>query len=273
MREPKRSEDRQHKLLPAGRVPTNQNRTQGSARGAPGNWCPYLNRQKLIHVATRPNSTHHTKRNPSMSSRRNTTFAGHPGRIHVDRKKLDQYEKNFQGCIGLVANILFGLFRVPGEVAAVTEHAQKGDCNAAAVINLDPLIVAAYSDELDAVALLKFSQRERTGYQLEVGTMLVTANKYFSEVARTGADDVSMGPGNHGRWQNFQPIILNFITSDSQRLEEIYGGIPEDQWQRCLELGTDKWQQFPDQLRNGSPFLSTKAYIDNASTQKAPGGR
>jgi len=200
-----------------------------------------------------------------MSSQQNKTFASNPGRIQVDRKRLAHYERNFQGCLGVIAKILFALFRVPGEVAALEEHAQKGDCNAATVVKLVPLIVAAYSDELDAVALLQFSNRERGEYELEVGTMLVTANKYFPEVARTDADDVTMGPANHGRWKNFQPVILNFIVSDPQRLEAICAEIPQSQWQRCLELGTEKLQQCPQHIRNGSPFLSTKARVSKHS--------
>lgn len=200
-----------------------------------------------------------------MRSQHGRTFAGNPGRIQIDQKKLARYERNFQGCFGVIAKILYALFRVPGEVAALEEHAQKGDCNAATVVNLVPLIVAAYSDELDAVALLQFTNREREEYELEVGTMLVSANKYFLEVARTEADDITMGPANHNRWKNFQPVILNFIVSDPQRLEEICAGIPQYQWQRCLELGTEKFQQFPHQIRNGSPFLSTKAHVSKDS--------
>jgi hypothetical protein len=200
-----------------------------------------------------------------MRSPHDKTFAGNPGRIKIDRKKLARYERNFQGCIGVIAKFLFALFRVPGEVAAIEEHAQKGDCNAATVVNLDPLIVAAYSDELDAVALLQFSNREREEYGLEVGSMLVSANKYFREVARTDADDITMGPANHGRWRNFQPVILNFIASDPQRLEAICAGIPHSQWQRCLDLGIEKLQRFPHQIRKGSPFLSTKPQVSKDS--------
>ena len=43
------------------RSPVRENRTQGSARGAPGNGCPYLNRSKNWAVGTLPESDYFDK--------------------------------------------------------------------------------------------------------------------------------------------------------------------------------------------------------------------
>src|SRR5579884_1143605 len=63
-------------------------------------------------------------------------------------------------------------------VASFEQHLYYGDTRAAVVISTDPLLVAAYSDDLDCVVVLKFPAEFVDEYQLHVGSRLLTVNLY-----------------------------------------------------------------------------------------------
>ena len=65
--------------------------------------------------------------------------------VSVDDAKMKQL------CPGLYGfwNSIFG-----SQLAQLKEHVKLGDSRAALVVSLNPLLVAAYTDELDCVAML-----------------------------------------------------------------------------------------------------------------------
>ena len=58
------------------------------------------------------------------------------------------------------------------------EHLLLGDSRAAVVVSTNPLMVTAYSDEMDAAILLRFPAFLVSKYALQVGTRLLTVNTY-----------------------------------------------------------------------------------------------
>src|ERR1700676_4012252 len=87
----------------------------------------------------------------------------------------------------------------------IAEHLDSGDTEAAVVIKVDPLLVAAHSTELDCVGLLRFDDWLTQEFNLRVGTRLLTVNSY-GRGARV-PPDLEIGPDALGRWTNFHPMI------------------------------------------------------------------
>jgi hypothetical protein len=131
-------------------------------------------------------------------------------------------------------------------------HMESGDSRAAVVFSVKPLIVAAYSDDLDAVAMLRFPDSLVTEHNLKPGSRLLTVNSY----PQGKADDLRLGPKQTKKYENFFPIIADFVTDDQERVRQRKTAISESEWQRCSELAKEHHQQCPQKTRDGSPLRS-----------------
>jgi hypothetical protein len=137
-------------------------------------------------------------------------------------------------------------------VETLKEHMRAGDSRAAVVISTDPLLVAAYTDELDCVAMLQFPKALAKMHKLKVGSRLLTVNVY----PRAPAADLEPGPKDIGRYGNFFPIIAEFVTDRPERCEMRKLAISEDEWLRCESMGDAYHKNHPTWIRNGSPIYS-----------------
>lgn len=194
-----------------------------------------------------------------MRSRPPSTHATHEAGVEVDPRLASRFERLFPGCIGGPLNLLFRVVGAGTEMSRLCEQARHGDCRAAVVIAVNPVVIAAYSDELDDVALLKFDQDFIGEIGFAVGNCLVSANSYLKEHPSSYARDVSQGKFSTGRYVNFHPVILDFITRDQSRLDTLRSQIEHDEWTRAYELGVEKLASRPELLRYGSPFRSMEA--------------
>jgi hypothetical protein len=96
------------------------------------------------------------------------------------------------------------------------EHMLYGDSRAAVVVSVEPLLVAAYTDELDCVALLRFPSNAAS-QRVEIGSRLLTVNTY-GRGDRYSADLIP-GPARIERWVRFHPIIADFICADPDQVK------------------------------------------------------
>jgi hypothetical protein len=112
-----------------------------------------------------------------------------------------------------------------------------GDTRAAVVVSLDPLLVAAYSDELDAIVVIELPRSLVGEESLTVGTRLVASNAYGSRrPACPVAADITPGAGDTGVWGDFGPIVLEFVSNDRALIESRRRAIAETEWRRLDEL-------------------------------------
>ncbi len=137
----------------------------------------------------------------------------------------------------------------------VEEQLLYGDSRAAVVVSTEPLLVAAYTDELDCVALLRFPDSFVEEYDLETGSRLLTVNTYFYP-NESHAEDLQIGPNAYGRYVNFNPFIADFLTDDVETLEQRKADISEDEWRKTAELG-ERWLNENLPPRDGRPLLSS----------------
>jgi hypothetical protein len=139
------------------------------------------------------------------------------------------------------------------------EHLHLGDSRAACVVSIEPLLVAAYTDELDCVAMLCFPSWLVEEHALKLGSRLLTVNSYAygSEVVA----DLEPGPNDLNQYVNFFPVIAEFVSDDGQRIAERKTAIASEEWQRCQSMGRDYLQRNQGQWRNGSPLHSIKPCV------------
>ena len=138
-----------------------------------------------------------------------STQASDPGRVALSHPKLRELRPDLYGLPGAVQSVL-GMLRLTVPQKGIIEEALlHGDSRAAVVVSLSPLMVAAYTDELDCVALLRFPDALVQRYGLREGTRLLTVNLYGEDVESSisRSPDSAGGCGRRGgrRWAGGLP--------------------------------------------------------------------
>lgn len=165
--------------------------------------------------------------------------ASDPGRLMLSEGKLRRLQPElFAGEPGLLGRVL-GRRPNPGLQEFrewLSEHLQLGDSRAAVVVSVAPLVVAAYTDELDCVALLGLPDGLVPEYRLQVGSRLLTVNMY-QQAGEARPGDLVPGPKDTGRFCNYTPLIADFLATDATRVDRRKQTIGEDEWAKAAEMG------------------------------------
>ncbi len=225
----------------------------------------YVNEVSLIFVLSvaslRISGLLRSKAHISMNSGQrtrtldDTTAASDPGQVKLSHKKLRKLRPDLYGVSGIWNSVLIRLgVRWPQRVY-IEEQLQCGDSRAAVVVSLNPLLIAAYTDELDCVAMLRFPDKFVHEYDLSVGTRLLTVNCYGRSADY--APDLILGPQMIERWTEFHPLIAEFLTDDDGRVQARKKHIGEDEWRRAAAMGTEYAKLHPGVARDGRPVYST----------------
>ena len=179
--------------------------------------------------------------------------ATNPGLIPLSKKRFRKLVPEYFGWKGALVSHLMR-HRISKEIEGVADLLHHGDGNPAVVISIRPLRIAAYSIDLDAVALLRFPHRLVKEFDLEIGTRLLSTNSY--KYADDVDEDLTFGPEYMGVWGGFRPIIADFLTDDLDGLEECRSRIKKHLWKRAETLGQAWFQARPHFVRDGNPVLS-----------------
>ena len=184
------------------------------------------------------------------------TAASDPGRLSLSHEKLRVLRPDLYG-LSRIWRIFRRLILRRGWAQRdyIEEHLHSGDSRAAVVVSLYPLLVAAYTDELDCVAILSFPQEFVQAYRLSMGTRLLTVNTYKRDLPRD--PDLIPGPNMIERWTGFHPIIAEFVSDDLDRINTRKRQITDNEWQRTLAMGRQYLERRPGFARDGRPVLSS----------------
>ena len=126
------------------------------------------------------------------------TRASNPGQVSLSVERFHRLEPATQGFRGWWW-LQFGGGRKFEDI--LDEHLRMGDSRAACVASLEPLLVAAYTDELDCIAMLCFPTHLVKEYDLKCGSRLLTVNTYRRN--EQIAADLIPGPEKTNRYSNF----------------------------------------------------------------------
>lgn len=184
-----------------------------------------------------------------------SSTASNPGGLTLSETKLRVLEPWMFGFRRLVRKI-GGMFLIVNPLDMIDrrvlrEHLACGDARAALVVSISPVLVAAYSDDLDCVAMLRFPSEFAVRHKLTIGTRLVTINTYYSQFVDHA--DLTFGPEQAAEWSGFFPLIAEFMADDQQRIASLKVAIDETEWRRCQELGEAYLIDWPGVARQGRP--------------------
>jgi hypothetical protein len=153
-------------------------------------------------------------------------------------------------------------------IEAIAERLWKGASNPAVVVSAEPFVVAADSEVLDNVTLLRLPARLAAdgpgGRTWEVGDRMVTCNGYGWTDDPTG--DTPPGPRADGTWNDVWCVLADLLTDDRDRLAARKAEIPEEHWKRCRDRGAARLAG-GDRCRDGRPWLSRVAVRDQRRRQ------
>lgn len=181
-----------------------------------------------------------------------TSTASNPGFFDLSHEKLARLHPELLPGGGIWYWLSHWSANPQDVVKEIAYCLHEGDCRAAIVVSLSPLLIAAYSDEFDAVVMLRFSPRLAAVYDLSVGRRLITVNNYEQSLV-SRQTDFRRGEQATGQFTGVYPLIAEFFTDDTERIAEIKRKISEEEWQRVHELGMQKLAQSWPPPRNGRP--------------------
>ncbi|MGH7283094.1 MAG: hypothetical protein ACRELY_16335 [Polyangiaceae bacterium] len=125
----------------------------------------------------------------------------------------------------------------------------------ALVVSTTPdVLVAAYTDELDAIVLLRFDAIWAQLLHLVANLRLLTINTY----GRTSfvSPDLKEGPRSLQRWTNVFPIIAETLSDDLLLIQQRKATLDSGLWQRAQELLLEMRRADRVSVRDGSPLRS-----------------
>lgn len=134
-----------------------------------------------------------------------------------------------------------------------------GDTQPAVVVSTNPLLVAAYSDEMDAVVMLQFPAELAAQYNLATGSRLTTSNVYYN----TGkcADDIFPGAGFSCNYSDFTPVVQLFIGKKDEKIKEKVGLFDEALWEQVGCKADEYIMAHPGLRRDGFYYFKKKRSV------------
>jgi hypothetical protein len=142
------------------------------------------------------------------------------------------------------------------------EHLLCGDSRAAMVVSIKPLLVAAYTDEFDCIAMLRFPDSLVSEYKLKMYDRLLTVNLYRPN--GNFAKDLEHGDASYHRYFNFIPFIAEFLSDDLAQIKLRKSQILAEEWARTKYLAEEYIvKNGKTQVRDGRPlYCEDPAQID-----------
>lgn len=185
----------------------------------------------------------------NVKSYNNTTYASMPGRLTVSQEKLERIQNLYD------LNILQKI-KIKYLFNAIQSQLSYGDTQPAVVVSIKPFIVAAYSDEMDAVVLLQFPDTVANLNRIKLHDRLVTINCYHrsSKISK----DIFIGENYLGNWTNFRPLIGDLLSSNTTKLEQHKQNIPDFLWIYVQTLGEIYLRDHKNLVRKGFWFINKR---------------
>jgi hypothetical protein len=190
----------------------------------------------------------------------NRSFAQRPGLIPLSQVRLQRFHPE----LFVVKPWMFWLRKRYREdelfKTHVAEHLRYGLAEPAIVVGLDPLLIAAYTNEIDCVAFLAFYSKVKAHpvygeyypqgladelikrHNLRIGSRLLSVNTFERVEVDGYAPDLIPGPKARGVYGHFSPFIADFLTLAPSRVEERKALIKESEWQRCQQLADEYFE-------------------------------
>ncbi|MCL2847153.1 MAG: hypothetical protein FWE13_00165 [Firmicutes bacterium] len=167
--------------------------------------------------------------NANSQSTNHDSYASNPGRLQISEEK-------WQAMIKLSRWGFFKKRQAKKVRPIIQEYMLFGDTQPALVMNTNPLLVAPYSSDLDAVVLLYFPKEYVELYNLKKYDRLISVNTYGTTKAY---DDIIFGPNMFNSWSEMFPNIGEFLSDDLDKIKKHKENIPEATWDYVKKLADE----------------------------------
>lgn len=137
------------------------------------------------------------------------------------------------------------------QISGIIGQMNDGDLSTGVVVSIDPLLVACYSDDFDAVALMCYPTELGLKLGWTTGTRLLTVNGFNGRGLVKKNKDLDLGPRCNNKYKTFGPLIAELYTDNTERVARKKSEIPEEMWQYTQELGKRYMAAHPGMARNG----------------------
>lgn len=165
-----------------------------------------------------------------------------PGLFALDKKKLKALRPQIFGLrLGQKSNDTW---------QAVYSQLNDGDIQPGLVMSASPLLVACYSDDMDAIAMQCYPEELGRKLGWSVGTRLIVVASYNRPMQK-GNRDLDCGPRNCGKFKAYGPIVADLYTDNTERLERKKGEIPQEKWDYVEALARQYLANHPGMARDG----------------------
>jgi hypothetical protein len=191
-----------------------------------------------------------TSRNPTAMAKyhHDTPPPSDPIQVSLSRKSLAFFKTQ----VPILRRIITNWKPVDERIE---EHLLVGDSRAAfAFQHRGRMLVAAYTDEIDCVALLRFAPEFLQSRNIKNGTKLVTINTYFP--GHDVVPDLVEGPNSYQRFENVFPVIADFVSQDVEVIQRRRESIESSEWERAVMLTKNLLARDYIYIRDGSPYGS-----------------
>jgi hypothetical protein len=195
-----------------------------------------------------------------MEARRtldNESQASIEGGLSLSREKLLALEPGLRGWRGKLFDmrLSLGSGQKLTAIDVFSEHLRFGDVGPAIVASVEPLRVAAYANELDAIVMLSFPRA--LAQDLSEGDRLIAVCTYAPMQGEGYARDLIPGPKSSGQFSNAAPLIADFLSEDVHKLDAHRRfGVLEEEWEHVAKLAAQYREYFGERARNGLPIAT-----------------
>ncbi len=128
-----------------------------------------------------------------------------------------------------------------------------GDTQPAYVLSTEPLRIAAYSDEFDAVVVLDFPSEFVEKFNVTAGMKLTSSVTYFTDGRIP--DDLFPGEDTTGRYSDFMPIIQLFLGKNDAKIMEKTSLFDDGEWKKVIDKSIEYRDSHPGMFRDGLSFF------------------
>ena len=134
--------------------------------------------------------------------------------------------------------------------AQIPLHLAGGSLEPAIVVATGPLVVAAYTEDIDCVVLLSFKD-EALPRAFAVGERLASVNQHLE--GGVANDCVPGDRASGGPWVSCIPYIVQLLSDDVRACARRVHWIQPHEWSRLDEAVQRYTTQFGHRARNGVP--------------------
>lgn len=175
------------------------------------------------------------------------TLAENAGGVNLSAEKFSQVRDK------VLKLFLAKKWRYNSNFQCINDCISNGDTQPAIVHSVSPLIISAYSDEMDGVVFLEFPEKLTEMYNLYEGMRLVTSNVY--NCGFKIAKDINIGKDYLKRYTDFTPIVQLFLAEDENYIMSRTELFDEEVWDRVKHL-TEEYAHSGKKARKGFYYFT-----------------